>query len=61
VTTVTVPGDQAARADRLAAVMTRDRVATGAEDIEWSAEEVLGVALSRGLAELERLYLAEES
>jgi hypothetical protein len=56
--TFTVLPVYAERATRLAEVMTRDRVATGAEDIAWDAEEVLRVALARGLADLEQTYLS---
>jgi hypothetical protein len=57
VTLTVLPAD-VDRAARLAEAMTRDRVATGAGDIAWDVEEVLGVALGRGLSVLERSYLA---
>jgi hypothetical protein len=55
--TLTVSPADADRAAQVAAAMTRDHVATGSADLEWDAQEVLGVALSRGLRALELLYL----
>lgn len=51
-----VPGDAIARAEKIAPAMTADREATPRGDDPWTTDDVIGVALERGLGLLEQLY-----
>jgi hypothetical protein len=53
---ISVPPEMMARATALAARMTADPDATAPGDFAWTAEEVLRVALGRGLDALDHLY-----
>jgi hypothetical protein len=56
--TLTVSDSQFDRAVRLATAMSTDPHATEPGDGGWTAEEVLNVALVRGLEVLDREYLS---
>jgi hypothetical protein len=53
---ISVPPEVTARATALAALMTADPDATPAGDAAWTTQEVLHVALGRGLDALDHLY-----
>jgi hypothetical protein len=53
---IAVPPEVTARAAALAARMTADPDATAPGDFAWTAQEVLRVALGRGLDALDHLY-----
>lgn len=51
-----IPGDAIARAEKIAPAMTADQEATPRGDDPWTTDDVIGVALARGLESLEELY-----
>jgi hypothetical protein len=55
--TVTVPASMAERAARLAEVLTADPVTTDPDDQPWTVQDVIIVALGRGLVAMEELHL----
>jgi hypothetical protein len=56
---VLLPSSLIERAAKLAPVMTADVHATDDSDPEWTALDVINVALGRGLDALEREYLGQ--
>lgn len=57
---VTVLVSQLDRAAKLAKAMDADPVTADALGADWTVQDVLNVAISRGLAALEKTYLGDQ-
>jgi hypothetical protein len=60
-TRMTVPQSAIQRATRLAEALTSDPEVTGDGDGPWTAQDVLSVALLRGLEVMELQHLGEQA